>query len=110
MKKAQIYHGLMQLFISVDQLANVLTNPFSAETWADETLSSRCGRLGHRYPYKFWKAVIDAIFGIWQGPNHCANAFQKECARYNCPPIMRNVPPAPAAEKPAVATPGAAPE
>lgn len=82
-------HGLMQLFISIDQLANVLTNPFSEETWADETLSSRCGRLGHRYPYKFWKAVIDAIFSIWQGPDHCVNAFQKETARYNSPPIMR---------------------
>ena len=35
-------HGLMQLFIAFDQLLNVLTNPFSDQTWADETLSSRC--------------------------------------------------------------------
>ncbi len=87
-------HGGIQLFIVVDQLANVLTNPFSTETWADETLSSRCGRLGHRYPYKFWKWFIDLfLFSWWQGPNHCANAFQKECARYHCPPIMRNYQP-----------------
>lgn len=82
-------HGLMQLFIALDQLLNVLTNPFSTETWSDETLSSRCGRLGHRYPYKFWKAVIDAVFGLWQGPNHCVNAHHKEMARYNSPPAMR---------------------
>jgi hypothetical protein len=79
-------HGLYQLFISVDQLLNVLTNPFSKETWADETLSARCGRLGHRYPYKFWKVIIDAIFGLWQGPNHCVNAYRKERLRYHLPP------------------------
>lgn len=82
-------HGCIQVFIAVDQLLNVLTNPFSEETWCDETLSSRCGRLGHRNPYKFWKVIIDAFF-FWQGPNHCVNAFQKEITRYHCPPIMRN--------------------
>lgn len=82
-------HGLFQLFIAGDQMLNVLSNPFSRETWADETLSARCGRLGHRYPYKFWKAVIDAIFGLWQGPNHCENANKKEMARYNSPPATR---------------------
>jgi len=84
-------HGLVQLFIAVDQLANVLTNPFSEETWCDETLSSRCGRLCYRSPYKFWRVVIDALF-FWQGPNHCVNAYQKEITRYHCPPIMRNLP------------------
>lgn len=83
-------HGLVQLFIACDQMLNVLTNPFSLETWSDETLSSRCGRLGHRYPYKFWRAVIDAIFRPFQGPNHCANAHAKEKARYHFPPSMRN--------------------
>ena len=82
-------HGIEQLCIAVDQLLNVLTNPFSEQTWADETLSSRCGRLAHRYPYKFWRAVIDPIFRPFQGPNHCANAYKKERARYNCPPEMR---------------------
>lgn len=84
------FHGITQLLISFDQLINVLTNPFSNETWADETISSRCGRLGHRYPYKFWKAIIDLLFLPFQGPDHCANAFQKEMNRYNSPPIMRN--------------------
>lgn len=84
-----LMHGLRQLFFSFDQLLNVLTNPFSTETWADETLSSRCGRLGHRYPYKFWKVVIDGMFYFFQGPNHCVNAYLKETARYQSPPIMR---------------------
>ena len=87
---SQWRHGLTQLFIAVDQLANVLTNPFSNESWADETLSSRCGRLGHRAPYKFWKKVIDAIFHPFQGPNHCENAYKKELTRYHFPPGMRD--------------------
>jgi hypothetical protein len=85
-----IKHGLLQIFIALDQLVNVLLNPFSTETWADETLSSRCGRLGHRYPYKVWRVIIDAVFGLWQGPNHCVNAHKKEMARYNFPPSMRS--------------------
>lgn len=87
-----IKHGLLQLFIAFDQLFNVLSNPFSTETWADETISSRCGRLGHRYPYKAYKVVIDLMFRPFQGPNHCENAYKKEQSRYNCPPSMRNQP------------------
>ena len=83
-------HGCVQLFIAVDQLLNVLTNPFSKQTWADETLSSRCGRLGYRYPYKAWKILIDIVFYPLQGPNHCVNAFKKEQQRYNSPPEIRD--------------------
>lgn len=84
-------HGLLQMFIALDQLVNVFSNPFSTETWADETISSRCGRLGHRRPYIYFKAVID---WVWQhilrkGPNHCVRAYKKELARYNFPPEMR---------------------
>lgn len=82
-------HGVIQLFVALDQLLNVLTNLFSLETWADETLSSRCGRLGHRYPYKFWRVVIDAICRPFQGPNHCVNAFKKEQTGYQLPPAAR---------------------
>lgn len=82
-------HGIIQLCIAFDQLINVITNPFSNQTWADETISSRCGRLGHRYPYKFYKVVIDALFYPFQGPNHCINAYEKEKQRYNFPPEMR---------------------
>jgi hypothetical protein len=78
-------HGVVQLFIAIDQLLNVLTNPFSLNTWADETLSSRCGRLGYRWPYKFYKAVIDGVLKYV----HCVNAFEKEKTRYHFPPSMR---------------------
>lgn len=86
-------HGCLQLFIALDQLLNVILSPFSMETWADESMSSRCGRLGHRYPYKAYKAIIDPIFYPFQGPNHCVNAYHKELARYNFPPSMRGEPP-----------------
>lgn len=89
MKK--IKHGLYQLFIAADQFLNVLLWPFSFETWADETFSARCGRLGHRYPYKVYKAVVDFLF-LWQGPDHCVNAFEKEKTRYQAPPAARNLP------------------
>lgn len=90
----RLKHAAQQIWIAVDQLLNVLSNPFSYETWADETISCRCGRLGHRNPYKFWKAIIDPFFQyvLRQGPNHCVNAFGKEMQRYNFPPIMRNHP------------------
>ncbi len=82
-------HGLVQVLIVIDQFLNVATNPFSRQSWADETLSSRCGRLGHRYPYKFWSAIIDFYFEPFQGPNHCRNAYLKEKTRYHFPPEMR---------------------
>jgi hypothetical protein len=81
-------HWLLQLFIAFDQLANVLLSPLSMQTWADETISSRCGRLGHRYPYKLYKVVIDLLFR-WQGPDHCVKAYKKELTRYQFPPEMR---------------------
>lgn len=81
-------HGFVQLFIAFDQLLNVLFNPFSKETWADETISSRAGRLGHRNPYKIYRMLIDALFA-WQGPDHCRRAHAKELVRYQFPPSMR---------------------
>lgn len=83
-----IGHWLVQVFIAFDQLANVLLGPFSRHTWADETLSARCGRLGYRYPYKVWKVLIDWMF-FWQGPNHCLRAHEKEKTRYHSPPAQR---------------------
>jgi hypothetical protein len=86
--KQRALHWFLQLAISLDQLANVLLAPFSLNTWADETISSRCGRMGSRYPYKLYKVVIDFFF-LWQGPNHCENAYKKELTRYQFPPSMR---------------------
>lgn len=72
------------LLIGFDQLANTIFGG-----WPDETLSARCGRLGHRYPYKVWAMLIDALFYPFQGPNHCWNAHRKEKTRYHFPPDMR---------------------
>jgi len=83
-------HWLFQLLIALDQLFNVLLSPCSMQAWADETISSRCGRLGHRAPYKRLKALIDAIFHPFQGPGHCDLAYQHELARYQLPPDMRH--------------------
>lgn len=87
-------HGFTQIWIAFDQLLNViLCNPFSKETWADETISSRCGRMHHRWPYKFWRWFIDLfLFSWWQGPDHCVKAYEKEKTRYHCPPEMRSLP------------------
>jgi hypothetical protein len=76
---------IRNVLIGIDQLANTITGG-----WPDETLSSRCGRLGHRYPYKAWAVLIDAIFRPFQGPNHCRNAYLKEKTRYHFPPEMRD--------------------
>ena len=66
--------------IAIDQLANTIVHGYP-----DETLSARCGRLGHRSPYKYWMVLIDAIFHPFQGPNHCVNAHIKEGQRYQSP-------------------------
>jgi hypothetical protein len=85
-------HGFEQLFIAIDQLLNVIFgNPFSKDTWSDETISSRCGRKGNAKPYMYYRIVIDWLFQyiLWQGPDHCVKAYQKEKTQYNMPPAMR---------------------
>lgn len=85
-------HGFTQMFIAFDQLLNVFFgNPFSKDTWSDETISSRCGRKGDQNPYKVYRLVIDWVFDhiFRQGPNHCRNAYEKEKTRYHFPPSMR---------------------
>lgn len=71
--------------IGLDQLANAIL--FG---WPDESLSSRCGRGIHRYPYKAWAKLIDCLFYPFQGPNHCVNAYRKEMTRYQFAPEMRD--------------------
>ena len=84
----KLKHGVFQFFIALDQLLNVLFSPLSFETWADETMSSRCGRLGHRYPYKAYKVIIDFMF-LWQSTTHCDDAYESEKKRRQLPPEMR---------------------
>lgn len=94
---ALLKHSAYQWFIAVDQLLNCVFSPLSWNTWADETFSSRCGRLGvdvpginlkARQPYKTYRIVVDLLFR-WQGPNHCRNAYLKELDRIQLPPEMR---------------------
>jgi hypothetical protein len=70
--------------IGLDQLVNTLTGGYP-----DETLSARCGRLGYRNPYKQWEKLINALFYLWQGPDHCKNAYKKEKQRYQFPAEYR---------------------
>jgi hypothetical protein len=75
----QVLQNAIFILIAIDQtlgmILGFIMHPSSTELFPDETLSSRCGRLGHRHPYKFWRALIDLMFR-WQGPNHCVNAYR----------------------------------
>jgi hypothetical protein len=88
-------HWLLQLFIAVDQLLNVLVTPLSSGAWADETLSCRAYRMHRaRKPWGLvWMPIIDLLFA-WQplppgAIGHCHAAYIKEQARYNMPAEFR---------------------
>jgi hypothetical protein len=88
-------HNLIQLFIAVDQVFNVLCTLFTSKAWADETLSSRAWRADQkgRVMGRFWRPVIDALF-FWQeiepsATGHCHQAYLRERSRANLPPEMR---------------------
>lgn len=89
-------HWLLQLFIALDQLLNVLVTPFSTAAWADETLSCRCYRMWAKgRPWgRILMPVIDWLFG-WQtlpegAIGHCHGAYLKEQQRYNMPAEFRS--------------------
>ena len=77
----------VQVFLALDQLANVLPPPIDGTVgYADETLSARCYRA-HRDGKilgKLFMRPIDLLF-FWQGPGHCRNAYIKEFERKNYP-------------------------
>ena len=90
-----VKHWLVQLFIAVDQLLNVLVTPFNASAWADETLSSRAYRAwaDGKVFGKVFMPVIDVLFS-WQtirpgAIGHCHQAYLKERERLGLPPEMR---------------------
>ena len=82
----------VQIFLALDQLANVLPPPIDGTVgYADETLSARCYRA-HRdgkVMGKLFMPPIDWFFGLWQGPGHCKNAYIKEFERKNYPDEYR---------------------
>lgn len=81
-----------QVLIALDQLANALPPPIDGTVgYADETLSARCYRA-HRDGKRFglwFMPPIDWFFGLWQGPDHCKNAYIKEFERKNHPEEYR---------------------
>ncbi len=83
-------HWLIQLFVAVDQLLNVLITPFDDGAWADETLSSRAYRMEVRgRPLgKVFRPLIDTLF-FWE-KNHCKNAYIAERMQRQLPPEARN--------------------
>ena len=81
----------VQIFLALDQLANVLPPPIGGTVgYADETLSARCYRA-HRdgkIMGKLFMPLIDLLF-FWQGTGHCKNAYIKEFERKNYPDEYR---------------------
>lgn len=76
---------LLQLLISIDQLANVLLLGH-----ADETLSARAYRAwrAKRVFGRIFKPLIDGLFFF--DPDHCRVAYQSEVERRQLPPEMRD--------------------
>jgi hypothetical protein len=78
----------VELFISLDQLVNVLLLGS-----ADETLSARAWRTEQkgRIFGRLFRPLIDLLF-FWQptgGLGHCQQAFQRERAKFYLPPEYR---------------------
>ena len=75
----------IRVLLALDQLANVVL----CNGEPDETMSAASYRM-HR-DGRFWgfmMPMIDFLF-IWQGPNHCRNAYLKELARVQYPAEYR---------------------
>jgi hypothetical protein len=90
-----IKHWFIQLFLALDQLANVLATPFAASAWADETLSSRAYRAYRDAKFfGFVMKPIDFLF-CWQtirpdAIGHCHNAYLNELDRIGLPVEFRS--------------------
>lgn len=78
-------HWLAQSLISISQALNAIA--FGG--WADEQLSARCWRCRDKRWARAAMALIDPVFGLWQGPSHCRRAHVKEQARRKVPPELR---------------------
>lgn len=91
-------HNAWQALVSIDQalhniggavwagLALIFVKMPTDQTWADETLSSRCHRFylaGVSWPAK----VINALF--WWQKNHCRSAYESERDGRQLPPELR---------------------
>lgn len=99
----RVAHAAHELFIALDQLANVLIFAFNLGTYADETLSARAwrqSRTGRPLRWAIFRRVIDALFiwqdaylrirtGRWPEDRHCERAYNSERARMGLHPEYR---------------------
>ena len=99
----RITHTAHELFIAIDQLANVVVFAFNLGTYADETLSARAwrqSRTGRPLRWAIFRRVIDALFiwqdvylrirtGEWPTMRHCERAYESERARMGLHPEYR---------------------
>ena len=79
----------VQIFLALDQLANVLPPPIDGTVgYADETLSSHAYRMWRdEKPWGILCHVIDMLF-FWQS-QHCFDSYVSETKRYQLPPEFR---------------------
>ena len=99
----RVAHTAHELFIAIDQLANVLIFAFNMGTYADETLSARAwrqGKPGESWQWVAFRVLIDALFvwqdaylrlrdGEWPAHRHCRRAHEAERARLGIHPQYR---------------------
>jgi len=99
----RVVHTAHELFIAVDQLANVLIFAFNLGTYADETLSARAwrqSRNGHPQRWVIFRVTVNVLFswqdvylrcrtGEWPTMRHCERAYESELARMGLHPEYR---------------------
>lgn len=78
----------INILIGLDQLLTAILGG-----WPDETLSSYAWRLERQNKLGgvIFRPTIDAVFSLWEGPNHCFRSFELERLRRQMPPELRDV-------------------
>jgi len=99
----RVVHTAHELFIALDQLANVIVFAGNLGTYADETLSARAWRQSRNgYPMRWvaFRVAVDVLFawqdvylrirtGEWPMMRHCERAYESELARIGLHPEYR---------------------
>ena len=99
----RVAHTAHELFIALDQLANVIVFAGNLGTYADETLSARAWRQSRNgYPMRWvaFRVAVDVLFawqdvylrirtGEWPMMRHCERAYESELARIGLHPEYR---------------------
>ena len=99
----RVAHTAHELFIALDQLANVIVFAGNLGTYADETLSARAWRQSRNgYPMRWvaFRVAVDVLFawqdvylrirtGEWPVMRHCERAYESERARMGLHPEYR---------------------